>query len=272
MRASIHSLVFAAALPVAAGQTYTVSSVCNPVRYVRVNFMGNVNLNFGELQVLQGDTNAALGGVASQSSVYGEGSISYCGGAEPTGLHPASFAIDGNLCTFADTGGEANPWWTLDLGAALTEVTSVVFYNRNDGYHAFSEFASRAFGATISLLDANNILVSQHTLPSANVLTYIITCTDAVSTTSASVSASPSPSASPSQSQSSTMSASARPSLRQCLKLLAPVLVQAKPHRCPQVTRNTRQLHLRGYPATLSRIVAQLLAEVGFAALSMLLA
>ncbi|XP_017316995.1 fucolectin isoform X1 [Ictalurus punctatus] len=70
------------------------------------------------------EVNVALGGIATQSSVYDN-------------YYPAYFAIDGNRdsnayhhsCT--NTNFDYNPWWRVDL-LAVYEISSVIVTNRGD--------------------------------------------------------------------------------------------------------------------------------------------
>lgn len=101
------------------------AAVAPRARFVRIELPGEKKiLSLAEMQVFSGDDNVALKGKASQSSVdYGG---------------PAELAIDDNpdgdfeKKSTTHTREEANPWWEVDLGAAQT-VDSVVVWNRTDG-------------------------------------------------------------------------------------------------------------------------------------------
>ncbi|XP_017316998.1 fucolectin-like [Ictalurus punctatus] len=72
------------------------------------------------------EVNVALGGIATQSSVY-------------LNSFPASFAIDGNRASILNsyscthTNCDYNPWWRVDL-LAVYDIKYVIVMNRGDGY------------------------------------------------------------------------------------------------------------------------------------------
>ncbi|KAK3522811.1 hypothetical protein QTP86_001650 [Hemibagrus guttatus] len=68
--------------------------------------------------------NVALGGIATQSSLY-------------TNNHYALFAIDGNrasnlkISSLTHTSGQNSPWWRVDL-LAVYDISNVIITNRGD--------------------------------------------------------------------------------------------------------------------------------------------
>ncbi|HEX7376239.1 MAG TPA: DUF1553 domain-containing protein [Pirellulales bacterium] len=94
-------------------------------RYVRIELPGKDKiLSLAEVQVFHGETNIALAGEASQSSVAFDG--------------PAQLAIDGNTDgrytdakSTTHTNTSENPWWEVDLKSAQP-LDRVVVFNRTD--------------------------------------------------------------------------------------------------------------------------------------------
>jgi hypothetical protein len=137
---------------------------CSPVRYVRISQAAVTYLNFVELVVLNASANVAKGKPASQSSTYiGSGS---CNGDQPAGPNSASYALDENLCTYADTDSAANNWWEVDLLAEHV-ITSTVFFNR-------VSYADRINGAVISFSDAALSVVASVVIPATAPSSYAI--------------------------------------------------------------------------------------------------
>jgi len=118
-------------------------------RFVRVDIPGKQKiLSLAEVQVLQGEQNLAGSGQASQSSTAFAG--------------PARLAIDGltdgdyaKAKSTTHTATEDDPWWELDLGAALP-IGRVVVWNRTDG-----QLESRLANFRVTLLDAQRNVVWQ---------------------------------------------------------------------------------------------------------------
>ncbi len=94
-------------------------------RFVRIELPGEGRmLSLAEVQIFLGETNLALHGKASQSSVGFDG--------------PPELAIDGNTNgkyaeakSTTHTQAENNPWWEVDLGQEQL-VDSIVIWNRTD--------------------------------------------------------------------------------------------------------------------------------------------
>ena len=141
---------------------------CTPARYVRIDTPGQ--LNFGEIKVYAAGVNVALGKTATMSSVFPE-SISYCGDLFVSPV--ASFAVDGNPCSFANSGNGAPQWWEVDLGGAFT-VTSLEYFSRNDDVWPPYYFTSVMNSAVVTFKDASNAPVYTARLPSVNVETWTI--------------------------------------------------------------------------------------------------
>lgn len=129
-------------------------------RYVRVSLAGTGKiLSLAEVQVLSNSTNVALNKTATQSSSFTQGA------GEP------SKAVDGNTSglwangSISHTqggGGETDPWWQVDLGQNYA-IDSIKIYNRIDS----ASLAERLDGATVTILDANNQVVSTYSIGTA---------------------------------------------------------------------------------------------------------
>ncbi|MFZ4561190.1 MAG: LamG-like jellyroll fold domain-containing protein, partial [Saprospiraceae bacterium] len=98
----------------------TVAHAQVNARYVRVLNNENQILNLSELRAIHNGSNVALGKTVTASSIYLNNQI--YGGAN---------LVDGNIATFAHTGGVANQWLEVDLGAVYT-LSSVEIVNRQD--------------------------------------------------------------------------------------------------------------------------------------------
>lgn len=112
------------------------------VRYVRLELPGNDKyLSLAEVEVYKGNTNIALKGEASQSSMAFGGE--------------ARFAIDGNKDGDFDkkstthTQQSNNPWWELDLKTPQ-KLDRITVWNRTD-----HDLQARLAGVRIELLDEN---------------------------------------------------------------------------------------------------------------------
>ncbi|MEW4565253.1 DUF1553 domain-containing protein [Bremerella sp. JC770] len=118
-------------------------NVPNVGRYVRVeNLADSGFLHIAEVQVFSGETNVAMKGTATQSSVDYNG--------------PPKLAIDGNTngdfagaMSTTHTKEEKNPWWEVDLGANMT-IDKVVIWNRTD-----NNLFNRMKSCRVILLDEN---------------------------------------------------------------------------------------------------------------------
>ena len=121
-------------------------------RYVRIELPGNTRiLSLAEVQVLQGETNLALVGTASQVSTDYEG--------------PAVLAIDGNTNgdfhtahSTTHTRQQPGPWWELDLGEEHP-IDRIVIWNRTD-----NGLQNRLAPAQVKVLDAARNTVWQMTV------------------------------------------------------------------------------------------------------------
>lgn len=192
-------------------------------RFVRVELPGNSKmLSLAEVQVFSGDKNVAQGGKATQSSIDYEG--------------PPQLAIDGNTDghyanakSTTHTAVENNPWWEVDLQAAI-DVSKVVIWNRTDG-----NVGGRIAGAKLVLLGANREVLWQQPLASVPNPSLDVSI-DGTSTVSlASVSAEPS---------ATSVAASA---------LIAPQLDRAKSWTAGE---NSASASLILYPAASIRVQA----------------
>ncbi len=115
-------------------------------RYVRVTLPGTKKfLQLAEVEVYSGKKNVARDGSAKQSSTY-QNAV-------------AGLAIDGvtdgnySAHQTAHSAEENNPWWEVDLGAAVP-VDRIVLWNRTDG-----GTGARLEGYGIQLLDAERRVV-----------------------------------------------------------------------------------------------------------------
>lgn len=116
-------------------------------RYVRVELPGIATLNLAEVQVFSGDSNVAVKGKATQSSMAWEGL--------------PELAIDGN--TDGDKGASKsvmhtddkknNPWWQVDLGREMP-LHTIVIWNRTDG-----DYGERSKNLTVKVLDEKQKVV-----------------------------------------------------------------------------------------------------------------
>ncbi len=113
-----------------------------PARFVRIELPGDKRiLTLAEVEVISGGKNIAKNGTATQSSTNGDGK--------------APRALDGNKDSDWNKGGQThttnsgstNPWWEVDLKAAV-DIEKVGVWNR-------SGFENRLTGFTITLLDAD---------------------------------------------------------------------------------------------------------------------
>lgn len=115
-------------------------------RYVRIDLPGTEPLTLAEVEVWSGGRNVARNGTATQMD-------------EAWGGH-ASRALDGNTSgawgdgaqTHTSEGG-TDPWWEVDLGAAMP-IESITLWNRTDG-----NLGRRLEGYRLSLLDAERRVV-----------------------------------------------------------------------------------------------------------------
>ncbi|MEO5803932.1 MAG: DUF1553 domain-containing protein [Verrucomicrobiota bacterium] len=110
-------------------------------QFVRIELPGeNRILSLAEVQVFKGETNLALKGKATQSSVDFEG--------------PPQLAIDGNtngnfdVTKTTHTKTENNPWWEVDLGAEQF-FDAIMIWNRTD-----ADVGERLAGARVVVLNA----------------------------------------------------------------------------------------------------------------------
>ncbi len=110
-------------------------------QFVRVELPGeNRILSLAEVQVFKGETNLALKGKATQSSLDFEG--------------PPQLAIDGNTngnfeeAKTTHTKTENNPWWEVDLGAEQS-LDAIMIWNRTDG-----DVGERLAGARVVVLNS----------------------------------------------------------------------------------------------------------------------
>ncbi len=115
-------------------------------RFVRIELPGDKKIiSLAEVQVFQGSENIAIGGKATQSSVYPGGT--------------ADLAIDNQTGgdfhqkSVTHTAEESNPWWEVDLGRTAS-LDRVAVWNRTDG-----GLESRLQGFVLSLLDESRRVV-----------------------------------------------------------------------------------------------------------------
>ncbi|MFS0912256.1 discoidin domain-containing protein [Microbacterium sp. 179-I 3D2 NHS] len=124
-------------------------------RYVRVRLTGTDKiLSLAEVKVFAA-ANAALSGVASQSSMYSQ-----------SGTPVAARAVDNNTNgvwasgSIASTEFETNPWWKVAFAETKT-VGSVVVWNRTDCC------GDRLAGFTVEVLNGSGGVVWSTTVPAA---------------------------------------------------------------------------------------------------------
>ncbi|MFO0901246.1 MAG: DUF1553 domain-containing protein [Pirellulales bacterium] len=123
-------------------------------RYVRIELPGKERiLSLAEVQVFRGEENLAAKGTATQSST------TFGGDAKQA----IDGVTDGQFAEHATThtAESQDPWWEVDLGAALP-IDAITVWNRTD----FS-VGDRLKGARILLLDANRQPLWQRTLDEA---------------------------------------------------------------------------------------------------------
>ena len=126
-------------------------------RFIRVSIPGKDKiLHLAEVEVFSGETNLALAGTATQSSLGSGGEAKRANDGNTSGLYTDR--------SVSHTATEANPWLEIDLGQ-LQSIDRVVIWNRTDGV------TDRLQGFEISLLDeARNPVwkVSPPDLPAPN--------------------------------------------------------------------------------------------------------
>lgn len=122
---------------------YAIPQPIPPVkaRFVRIELPGKEKiLSLAEVQIMNGETNLAPAGKATQSSTSIDA--------------PAARAIDGNTAgefaqaSVTHTNTEDNPWWELDLGSEQI-ITDLRIWNRLDGV------SDRLNNFKLQILDSN---------------------------------------------------------------------------------------------------------------------
>ena len=109
-------------------------------RYVRVSLPGKDRiLHLAEIEVFSGETNLALSGTATQSSLGSGGEAKRANDGNTDGLY-ANLSV-------SHTATEANPWLEIDLGK-LHSIDRIAIWNRTD-----ESVSDRLKGFEVSLLD-----------------------------------------------------------------------------------------------------------------------